>query len=77
MKKIEYLTRSQVVGLLHLKFNGCSVRTAAKTIGISHSYFHDVMKGDAAPGPLILQHLNLEKIETKTVVYRQKKRVRK
>jgi len=72
MKTPKHLTKTDVVDLLRLRFKGSSLREIAKEIEVSASYLHDVLHGRRAPGPTILNYLQLEKIEVRTVIYKGK-----
>ncbi len=49
-----------------------SLRSYATDLGCSAAYLSDVYNGRRDPGPKLLDHLNLERQETKTVTYTER-----
>jgi transcriptional regulator with XRE-family HTH domain len=49
-----------------------SLRAHAKAIGCSAAYLSDVYNDRREPGKRLLDHLNIERTITKTVVYHEK-----
>lgn len=50
-----------------------SLRAYARTIGCSAAYLSDVYNGKREPGPKLLDHLDLERKEIKTVTYQKRR----
>jgi hypothetical protein len=50
-----------------------SLRSYARSIGCSAAYLSDVYRGNREPGPLILDHLDLEKTVTVKTEYRRRR----
>ena len=57
------LTHQELLAELHklVIVNGSQL-AAAKALGISHAYFHEVLTASKAPGKKILDALNLERV---------------
>lgn len=50
-----------------------SLRTLAKQIPCSAAYLSDVLRGQRAPGPRILNFLGIERNHEVTITYRKRK----
>lgn len=56
------LNRSQVIARLARAKGKRSLRTFAEVVGVSHVYLYDVLRGNCAPGPAILDYMGLKEV---------------
>ena len=59
-------TEAEVVEMLKAEQGERSLREFAEALGISPSYLSDIYLGKRAPGPAVLDQMELEKVEPET-----------
>ena len=65
------LSSDDVIGLMKRKQGTRTMRGFSRDLGLSVAYLSDFYHGRRMPGPAILKHLGVEKVETE-LMYRRK-----
>lgn len=65
------LSLDDVIGLMKRKQGNRTMRGFSRDLGLSVAYLSDFYHGRRLPGPKILNHLGMDKVETE-LMYRKK-----